>query len=217
MKKLLKVALYGISVLALASCTLKAKEPLPLPPGHLQDGNGLPPTAVMDHLAARIVNDLVRHHKDYIFSKMMLVATPVTVSEFNQSSDFGRQLQQSLMTSLQQQKFNVVDINLAQSMRITPQGDFILSRDWQQLRDDALVEYVLVTTYSFNQSGMQVNSKIVNLAYQQLMSAAAAHASLAEFGAYLEPSRTSVSESGIIYRYSKPGEGKVKLMGGSNE
>ncbi|MBV7314764.1 FlgO family outer membrane protein [Shewanella sp. NIFS-20-20] len=211
MNTLLNVTLCCASV-TLASGCMHSHQPS-LPQAHLQDGYGLPPTSAMDHLAGRIVNDLVRHHKGLNLNKVVLVATPVSVAQFSDSGDMAKQLQQSLMSSLQQQQFNLVDINLAQSMRITSQGDQILSRDWQQLRSDALVDYVLVTSYSFNREGMQVNSKILDLADQQVISASAAFASVAELPAYLAPSERSVSDNGILYRYSQPGEAKVRVLG----
>lgn len=110
-------------------------------------------------------------------------------------------------------QFNLVDINVGDNIRVTPQGDFLLTRNWQQLPTDIAVEHVLVSTMSMNNGGMVVNARIINIINNRVVSASQANVELANVPGYLMPSQKLVSQEGLLYRDSQMGAKEVRVMG----
>ncbi|WP_417212616.1 FlgO family outer membrane protein, partial [Acinetobacter venetianus] len=86
--------------------------------------------APVNLLAQQLVDELVTHNDALKPTQPLLVMTPVMVEDMQSSNALASQLQQGLMTAFHQRGFNLVDLNLADAVRVTPQGDFILTRDW---------------------------------------------------------------------------------------
>ncbi|MCL1036469.1 hypothetical protein L2750_04800 [Shewanella submarina] len=179
----------------------------------LQHDMGKPPKSAVNHLASRAVFELMMNNDALRPTQPVVVATPVMVGDFNDTNALGKQLQQGMMAALHINQFNVVDMNVAEAMRVTKDGNFILSRDWRQLPGDVLVEYSLVSTMSLDVNGLQLNSRLIDLANNRVVSASQAFASYNELGEYLMASEKVVSENGLLYRYEKPGRGQALLLG----
>ena len=96
---------------------------------NLSQGNQLPSTSAINHLSDQIVNELVEYNDELGSDQPLLVATPVLLESFNETNGVGLQLQQGLIAALHGRKFNLVDINVGDNIRVTPQVDFLLTRD----------------------------------------------------------------------------------------
>lgn len=92
--------------------------------GQLADGNHLPSTSAVNHLALQISNELVKQNDALLPTQPLLVATPVMLESLHGSNELGLQLQQGLIAAMHSHQFNLVDINVAQNIRVTPEGDF---------------------------------------------------------------------------------------------
>ncbi|BCV48724.1 FlgO family outer membrane protein [Shewanella algae] len=169
--------------------------------------------APVNLLAQQLVDELVTHNDALKPTQPLLVMTPVMVEDMQSSNALASQLQQGLMTAFHQRGFNLVDLNLADAVRVTPQGDFILTRDWQQLPTDIAVEHVLVTSMSQSKGEMLFNSRIVNVNNNRVLSAAGVRVQEQELPGYLAPSNKVVSKEGLLYRYESRGEDKGRIVG----
>ncbi|NMH65528.1 FlgO family outer membrane protein [Shewanella salipaludis] len=173
----------------------------------------LPPQGAINYLAERIVNDLVLHNTGLGQDQPLLVTTPVMVDDLMQTNALALQLQQGFVGALQQREFSLVDQNVAQMLSVTPQGDFILSRDWQKLPQDLQVEHLLVTTLSAAVNGMVINSRIVELGTGRVLSSSQSFVSQAELPDYLQPAERVVSRQGLLYLNAAAAQGMVTVTG----
>lgn len=182
---------------------------------NLSQGNQLPSTSAINHLSEQIVSELVEHNDELGSDQPLLVATPVLLESFNQTNAVGLQLQQGLIAALHARQFNLVDINVGDNIRVTPDGDFLLTRDWQQLPSGIAVEHVLVSTMSINTRGLVVNSRIVNITNNRVVSASQGTFNINELPGYLKASEKITSRDGLLYRDPVGGSQQVQVIGGA--
>ena len=182
---------------------------------NLSQGNKLPSTSAINHLSEQIVNELVEYNDELGSDQPLLVATPVLLESFNETNGVGLQLQQGLIAALHERKFNLVDINVGDNIRVTPKGDFLLTRDWQQLPAGLAVEHVLVSTMSINTRGLVINSRIVNITNNRVVSASQGTFNLNELPGYLKASEKITSRDGLLYRDPVGGSQQVQVIGGA--
>lgn len=206
---MLKRVIIPLALIMLGGCVTK---PVAAPPS-LVDGNGLPPTAMINHLSQRIVTELVKQNDALRSDQPIVVTTPVLVGDMDSTNAIAQQLQQGLMTSLHSFQFNVVDLNLADGLRVTANGDFILTRDWQKIATELPVEHLLVSTMSLTTNGMAINTRIVSLSNNRVVSVSQTYVTQKELANYMQPSEQVVSQNGILYRQASSGMNQVHVLG----
>ncbi len=207
---MLKRVFFPAAALLLAACATKEVEP---PTPSFVDGNGLPPTAVINNISQRIAVELVKQNDALRSDQPIVVATPVLVGNLSSTNALAQQLQQGLMASLHSFQFNVVDLNIGDGLRVTEKGDFILTRDWQKLSTNLPVEHLVVSTMSPATNGLAINTRIVNINNNRVVSASQTFVSQQELGNYLQSSEQVVSQNGILYRQASPAMNEVKVLG----
>ncbi|WP_297892852.1 FlgO family outer membrane protein [Shewanella sp.] len=207
---MLKQVIIPLTLLMLGGCVT---QPVAPPKPSLVDGNGLPPTAMINHLSQRIVTELVKQNDALRSDQPIVVATPVLVGDMSSTNALAQQLQQGLMTSLHQFQFNVVDLNLGDGLRVSEDGDFILTRDWQKLSSNLPVEHLLVSTMSLTTNGMAINARIVNVSNNRVVSTSQTFVTQKELGNYMQLSEQVISQDGILYRQASPGMNEVRVLG----
>jgi len=200
-----------ILLLALVSSACVGNEALEHDP--LLDGYKLPPTRAIINMSQQIVNELVQQNDNLLFDQPLLVATPVLLTDLTTTNALGLQLQQGLIAGMHQHQFNLVDVNVGENIRVTPLGDFILTRNWERLPADIAVEHVLVTTMSLNSKGVVVNARIVDIRNNRVVSVSQGTFYASELPSYLQLSQKVVSRDGLLYRYSSRGMQAVDLIG----
>ncbi|MGS0682841.1 FlgO family outer membrane protein [Shewanella sp. 125m-7] len=179
----------------------------------MANGNGLPHTSAINHLSQQMVNELVRQNDSLRPNQPLLVATPVLISDMASTNALGLQYQQGLIAALHDHQFNLVDINVSDALKVTPDGEFILTRDWQQLPADLPVENVVVSTMSLSNEGVAINSRIVNVTNNRVVSAAQGFVNTASMPGYISASEKVVSEHGLLYRNAQSGQHSVQIVG----
>lgn len=179
----------------------------------LDDGLGFSPKNEVNYFTQRVVNELVSRNDALRPDQPLVVSTPVLLGDFGQSNALAAQLQQGMMAAFHLHQFNVVDLNVADSLRVTADGDFILSRDWQQLPTGLPVEHLVVSTMSLTPTGMAFNSRIVDVTNNRVVSAMHSFVSAEQLPTYLVKSDKVVSKEGVLYRYQNTGEESVTVVG----
>ncbi|MEZ9821056.1 FlgO family outer membrane protein [Shewanella sp. 10N.286.45.A1] len=200
-----------LSLLMLYGCAMTATE---TPQEQtLASGKGLPHLSSINHLAQQMVNELVRQNDSLKSTQPLLVATPVMLNDLQSTNELGLQYQQGLITALHDHQFNLVDMNVAETLRVTEGGDFILTRDWQQLPTDIDVRHVVVSTMSPSKEGVVVYSRIVDVSNNRVVSVAQSFVPITAMPDMLTPSEKVVSENGLLYRSDTTGQNAVMLGG----
>lgn len=118
----------------------------------------------INHYVRGIMQDLVENLQ-YVNAK-----TPLAVSsfvylddEYDQGTLLGNQLSESFMHELHKFGVSVIDFKTTDYMRVTPQGDFVFSRDYLELNETHSFQYVLAGTLVNHQGGVLVNARIVGI------------------------------------------------------
>ena len=84
----------------------------------------------------------------------------------------GNQLSESFITELQEFGMSVVDFKTTNSIRVTKQGDFVFSRDFEELQAHQAIDFVLSGTLSYTDRGVIVNARIIGLKDKVVVSSA---------------------------------------------
>lgn len=180
-------------------------------------GDELAHVSSINDLSLYMASELVRQGGKLDPAQPLLVTTPVMLHDFEQTNELGLQYQQGLITALHAKQFHLVDINVAQTLRITPEGDFMLSRDWQQLPTDLAVRYVVISTMSVSQLGLVLYSRIVDVSSHEVLSVAQRFVSTTAMADLLKPSEKVMSKNGLLHRASTVGQHTATFVGESNE
>lgn len=108
--------------------------------------------------------------------------TPVAVTSFvNTDSDFqdtnilGNQLAESFIHEAHNSGLSVVDYKTTDYIRVTPQGDFVFSRDYTELGESAPIIYVLSGTMTQDKDGYLINARIVEVQSKVVAATAQSH------------------------------------------
>lgn len=95
--------------------------------------------------------------------------TPVAVTSFvnletlEDTNWLGNQIQESFMHELHLHGLTVVDFKTTGSIRVTKTGDFSLTRDWQELQNRHIIDYVVTGTMNPQDDGLMLNVRMVGM------------------------------------------------------
>lgn len=105
-------------------------------------------------------------------ARPILVATVVNLDDVEDTSTFGRLTGQFLASRLAHHGFAVVHTTVRQgSVVIKQEGEFLLSRDVQELAADYNAAAVLVSTYTLGLDNVYLSVKLVNAPGSQVVAA----------------------------------------------
>ncbi|USD38599.1 FlgO family outer membrane protein [Ferrimonas sp. SCSIO 43195] len=200
-------AAIGVLFLLLTACAAPPEPPLP---DYSDSGKGLPHSSALIHLSARIAEDLERNHDLLNKRQLIAVTTPVWLNNINASGRLPRQLGEGLLSALHQRGFNLVELNSSKQIRVSEQGNLILSRDYQRLEANLPVNQVLVATLSQDSDGVIINTRLVDIANNRVVSTSQAFLSWQESAGYLEPSYSVTEQQGQLIRDEQPGRTPVR-------
>ena len=96
--------------------------------------------------------------------------TPIGVTSFvfldqlnDATSIVGNQLSESFVHEIHKLGIPVIEYKMTDYIRVTPNGDFALSRDYLELDGDLPIEYILTGTLVEHNDGFLVNTRIIGL------------------------------------------------------
>lgn len=140
--------------------------------------------------------------------------TPVAVtsfvmldSDYNQSNLLGTQLGESLMHEIHKFGIPVIDYKATGFIRITPQGDFAFSKDYEELGSDLAARYVVGGTMVKHHQGLLVNARVIGLASKAVVASAQTFIPNHIVNSLLSSSPTSNQHS-----HAQDNEGTTKMM-----
>ncbi|MFC3031867.1 FlgO family outer membrane protein [Pseudoalteromonas fenneropenaei] len=118
----------------------------------------------INHYIRAVMQDLVTNLQ-YVNQK-----TPIAVAsfvyldaDFNSTTLLGNQIAEGFVHELHQFGIPVIDFKTTDFMRITPQGDFVFSRDYLELSQDMPFQYVMAGTLVNHTDGVLVNARVVGI------------------------------------------------------
>lgn len=118
------------------------------------------------------IGDYVQNMAQDLISNMEYVSdtTPIGVTHFaltdsdlNQTNLLGYQIAESFIHELHKFRIPVLDYKATDYIRVTETGDFLLSRDFLELKHKVPMQYILTGTMTKHQGGFLVNARILGL------------------------------------------------------
>ena len=122
-------------------------------------------------LPRHAINDVVKGlaYQMLTSSSFVNTQTPVAVASFVDLKDLqttnwlGNQLAESFVHELQHHGLVVIDFKTTGGIRVTQQGDYVFSRDWQELPERQIIDYVVSGTLVTQEEGILVNARMIGI------------------------------------------------------
>lgn len=134
---------------------------------------GRPLTRHIGDYVKALTQDLIAN-MEYVTNK-----TPVGVTNFalldsdlQQTNLLGQQMAESFVHELHKFRIPVIDYKATDFIRITGDGDFVLTRDYLELDASLPMEYVLTGTMAKHQGGVMVNARIIGIQSRAVVASA---------------------------------------------
>jgi TolB-like protein len=122
-----------------------------------------------EQLAMRLVESLATNNT----ALNLAVTSFVDLDDsLQKSSQLGNQFAESMLTEVQTFGLSVVDHKVMPIITRDNQGDYIYSRDLDQLKNRGQIDAVLSGTLLYKENGVMVNSRITRLADQKVIASA---------------------------------------------
>jgi TolB-like protein len=122
-------------------------------------------------LPRHAINDVVKGlaYQMLASSSFVNAKTPVAVASFvdlknlESTNWLGNQLAESFVHELQRHGLVVIDYKTTGHIRVTKTGDFVFSRDWQELPERQIIDYVVSGTMVEQIDGILVNARMIGI------------------------------------------------------
>ncbi|CAG8998434.1 MAG: hypothetical protein CENE_00380 [Candidatus Celerinatantimonas neptuna] len=120
-----------------------------------------PPVTTLSTYVARMARQMLDSAR-YVNPRTPIgVASFVSLENLRKTNPFGMQIAESFVFEMQQHGLSVIDYKATGFIRITPNGDFVYSRNIKELPKVQPIEYLLIGTYSHTMNGFIINARIV--------------------------------------------------------
>ncbi|MGL4251296.1 MAG: FlgO family outer membrane protein [Aeromonas sp.] len=117
----------------------------------------------LNWLVARMTDQLMERKPLATLTDPIAVASFVDLDTLQDTNWMGQQIGESFIYELNRRGEVVVDFKLTGSLKVTPQGDFVLSRNYKELSSRLPISRILVGTFSRNSKGVLVNARIIDM------------------------------------------------------
>lgn len=115
----------------------------------------------IDEIANQLLlNISAKQHKNY---KIAMTAF-VKLDDFSKTNSFGRMVSESLINELHARAFKVLDFRTREVITVNEDGEFALTRNIDEIRDEIPTAYTLVGTFSIlDDKRIVINSRIIDI------------------------------------------------------
>ncbi len=124
----------------------------------------------LGHYVQELSNELIRTIEHVNPNSKVAVSSFRFVDDQQQYSPvFARQIQESFIYELHKVGQWVTDVKATDFIRVTPDGDFALSKDYLDLPNSVTLDYILLGTLTNMRGGVQVNARLVEITTRRVM------------------------------------------------
>ena len=122
-------------------------------------------------LPKHAINDVVKGLAYQMLESSSFVTpkTPVAIASFvdlenvESTNWLGNQLSESFIHELQRHGMIVVDFKTTGHIRVTKDGDYVFSRDWKELPERQIIDYIVAGTMMKQEGGIIVNARMIGM------------------------------------------------------
>jgi len=121
----------------------------------------------------RLAHDLFRNMRNTVLNQPMVVTSFVHLDDtLKNTSKLGNLVSESLIGNMQEYDIQIMDIHLMGGVDITPAGDFVFSRDSDDILYGGEIAYVLSGVIIESERGFTVNARIIEVKSKKILSTA---------------------------------------------
>jgi TolB-like protein len=138
------------------------------PPRNYRSNNQL-----LTNYVSRLAGELARSLSSGTYMAPIGVASFVNLDSTLESTNLvGNQIAEEFITEIRQLGLPVVDYKLTGHIKVTSSGDFVFSRDSGVLKQQVGLSNILTGTLVWNDGGLVINARIINLETGYVLAAA---------------------------------------------
>jgi TolB-like protein len=123
------------------------------------------------NLPKHAINDLVKGLAYQMLESSNFVnkKTPVAVASFVDLNDLestnwlGNQIAENFVHELQRHGLVVIDFKATGHIRVTKEGDYVFSRDWKELPERQIIDYIVAGTMMEQEDGIIINARMIGI------------------------------------------------------
>ena len=123
------------------------------------------------NLPKHAINDLVKGLAYQMLKSSAFVnqKTPVAVASFVNLNDLestnwlGNQIAENFVHELQRHGLVVIDYKATGHIRVTKEGDYVFSRDWKELPERQIIDYIVAGTMMEQEDGIINNARMIGI------------------------------------------------------
>lgn len=132
-----------------------------------------PSTNNINHYVKTLTDELMSNLKDINSNTPVAVVSFVMLdSDYNQSSLLGNQIAESLIHEIHTNGIPVIDFKTTGYVRVTEQGDFAFSKDYEDFDNKLPADFVVGGTLLKHKEGYLINARIIDFASKSVMATA---------------------------------------------
>ncbi|MFT6206147.1 MAG: TolB-like protein [Colwellia sp.] len=121
----------------------------------------------------RLAHDLFRNMRNKKLNQPMVVTSFVRLDDtLQKTSKLGNLVSESLIGNIQEYDIQVMDIHLTGAVDITPTGDYVFSRNGDDIFYAGEISYVLSGVIVESERGYTINARIMDLKSKKIISTA---------------------------------------------
>jgi len=122
-------------------------------------------------LPRHAINDVVKGMAYQMLESSSFVnpKTPIAIASFvdlknlESTNWLGNQLSESFVHEMQRHGLVVIDFKTTGHIRVTADGDYVFSRDWKELPERQIIDYVVTGTMMQQEAGILVNARMIGM------------------------------------------------------
>lgn len=163
-------------------------------------------------LPKHAINDVVKGLAYQMLESSAFVnpKTPIAIASFVNLKDLettnwlGNQLSESFIHEFQRHGLIVVDFKTTGHIRVTNEGDYAFTRDWKELPERQIIDYVVSGTMMERDGGVMVNARMIGMQSRVVVASAQSFIPAWVIGDQLSQSSEVVNmKDGLIIRDSE--------------
>lgn len=162
-------------------------------------------------LPKHAINDVVKGLAYQMLESSSFVTpqTPIAVASFVDLKDLestnwlGNQISENFVHELQRHGLIIVDFKTTGHIRVTKDGDYVFTRDWKELPERQIIDYVVAGTMVKQEDGIMVNARMIGMQSRVVVATAQSFIPNWVIGDELHRSENVRIKDGMIIRKSE--------------
>lgn len=159
-------------------------------------------------LPKHAINDVVKGLAYQMLESSAFVnpKTPVAVASFVHLKDvestnwLGNQIAESFIHELQRHGLVVIDFKTTGHIRVTEEGDYVFSRDWKELPERQIIDYVVAGTMIEQEEGVLINARMIGMQSRVVVATAQSYIPNWVLGDHVTRNENVKMKDGMIIR-----------------